>query len=234
MAGILIALLSIFGLTRLDHQPHERNREATSEAAFTIDGSRQQVNVKSVEAMRSKGVIYQTYDYSCGSAALTTILDYYLGEHLNEQQVMEGMLQYGEAEKIIQRRGFSLLDMKLYAASLGYRAEGFRAQPEDLLTLNHPAILPIHYGGYDHFVVFRGISEGHVALADPQFGNLTLTLERFIQIWEPKVLFMIYPRDGVPPEKTLALTDQDLRYIDPDRIRDQILNRSLLLRLPRP
>lgn len=233
MAGILIALLLVLGLAHIDNQPHQHNKEDATKTAFTIDGSRQQLTVKSVDALRSKNVVHQTYDYSCGSAALTTILDYYLGERVNEQQAMEGMLKYGEAEQIIARRGFSLLDMKLYVASLGYRAEGFHAQPEDLLTLTQPAIVPIQYGGYDHFVVFKGISEGHVALADPQFGNLTLTLERFIDIWKPEVVFIIYPREGIPPEKGLALTDQDLRYIDPDRIRDQILNRSLLLRLPR-
>lgn len=34
---------------------------------------------------------------------------------------MEGLLRYGEADKIVQRRGFSLLDMKRYAAALGYK-----------------------------------------------------------------------------------------------------------------
>ncbi|MDO2321586.1 cysteine peptidase family C39 domain-containing protein, partial [Escherichia coli] len=84
-------------------------------------------------------------DYSCGSAALTTLLDYYLGRNLEERQVMEGLLRYGEADKIVQRRGFSLLDMKRYAAALGYKSGCFRAEFSDLDALEHPALVPIHY-----------------------------------------------------------------------------------------
>ena len=46
--------------------------------------------------LQFRNVIRQAYDYSCGSAALTTLLDYYLGRNLEERQVMEGLLRYGE------------------------------------------------------------------------------------------------------------------------------------------
>ncbi|MEG6939493.1 peptidase C39, partial [Pseudomonas aeruginosa] len=80
----------------------------------------------------------QAYYYSCGSAALTTLLDYYLWRNLEERQVMEGLLRDGEADKIVQRRGFSLLDMKRYAVALGYKSGGFRAEFSDLYALEHP------------------------------------------------------------------------------------------------
>jgi predicted double-glycine peptidase len=40
---------------------------------------------------------------------------------------MEGMMAHGEREKIVARRGFSLLDMKRYLATLGAEGNGFRA-----------------------------------------------------------------------------------------------------------
>ena len=40
------------------------------------------------------------------------------------KQAMEGMLAHGEREKIIERRGFSLLDIKRYVESLGMRGRG--------------------------------------------------------------------------------------------------------------
>ena len=59
-----------------------------------------------------KNIIHQAYDYSCGSAALTTVLNGYLGRQFSEKQVMDGLLKFGEYDKIVQRRGFSMLDMK--------------------------------------------------------------------------------------------------------------------------
>src|SRR6202008_4506949 len=70
-------------------------------------------------------VVHQAFAYSCGSAALTTVLQFHLGLPVTEQQAMEGMLAHGEREKIIERRGFSLLDMKRYVATLGSDSGGF-------------------------------------------------------------------------------------------------------------
>ncbi|MCB2774124.1 hypothetical protein KQ879_15245, partial [Listeria monocytogenes] len=70
---------------------------------------------------------------------------------------MEGLLRYGEADKIVQRRGFSLLDMKRSAAALGYKSGGVRAEFSDLDALEHPALVPIHYAGFKHFVVVRDV-----------------------------------------------------------------------------
>ena len=78
--------------------------------------------------LKYKNIVHQAYDYSCGSAALVTILKYHLGLDVTEQQSMEGMMAFGEKEKIIERRGFSLLDMKRYVGSLGLSGAGFKAR----------------------------------------------------------------------------------------------------------
>ena len=41
-------------------------------------------------------VIKQKFDYSCGSAALATLLNYYLGEKLTEKQIIAGLVEYGD------------------------------------------------------------------------------------------------------------------------------------------
>ncbi|WP_410961153.1 C39 family peptidase, partial [Salmonella sp. SAL4457] len=105
--------------------------------------------------LQFRNVIRQAYDYSCGSAALTTLLDYYLGRNLEERQVMEGLLRYGEADKIVQRRGFSLLDMKRYVESMGMRARGYRIEAAQLEQLKIPAIVLMEIRGYKHFVVLQ-------------------------------------------------------------------------------
>ncbi len=158
-------------------------------------------------------VVRQAYDYSCGSAALTTLLDFYLGRNFQERQVMEGLLQFGDTEKIVARRGFSLLDMKRLVTALGHPSGGFRAAEEDLIKLDHPAIAPIEYAGFKHFIVVRGVKDNHVYVADPALGNISFTLSRFMEIWDRNVLFIVFP-NGHKPVGGLEIRDEDLRVID--------------------
>ncbi|WP_404361972.1 C39 family peptidase [Marinobacter sp.] len=160
-----------------------------------------------------RNIVRQAYDYSCGSAALTTVLKYYLGRDLNERQVMEGLLHYGESERIVERRAFSMLDMKRLVTALGYPAGGFRATIEDLKELDHPAIVPIQHAGFKHFVVIRAIRDGRVFIADPAIGNFSFTLEQFEEKWDDNVLFIVFPGSDKPFD-TLELKEEDLRFVE--------------------
>lgn len=171
------------------------------------------ISVKPVSEFKYANVVRQAYDYSCGSAALTTVLNGYLGRQFEERQVMEGLLQFGEYQKIIERRGFSLLDMKRLATALGHPSGGFRATIDDLHSLDHPAVVPIHYAGFKHFVVLKKVQNGHVYVADPALGNISFTLDKFRQVWTDNVLFIVFP-NGFEPQPGLELTDWDLRLLD--------------------
>lgn len=179
------------------------------------------VTIEPHSKLKFRNIVHQAYDYSCGSAALVTLLNNYIGLDVNEQQAMEGMLERGEKEKIIERRGFSLLDMKRYVASMGIESAGFRAEIKDLLTLEHPAIVPIDYAGFKHFVVLRGIRDDLVHLADPSAGNIVISVLEFKTLWDRNTLFILYPQKDRPALDKLALTDQELGVFDMDRVRDQ-------------
>lgn len=142
---LLGSLIGLFGFTQtVDTKPQPQGTVNLSQPLTPNGPYRESVQLEPMSQLQFRNVIRQAYDYSCGSAALTTLLDYYLGRNLEERQVMEGLLRYGEADKIVQRRGFSLLDMKRYAAALGYKSGGFRAEFSDLDALEHPALVPIH------------------------------------------------------------------------------------------
>ena len=170
------------------------------------------VNVEPLAVKKFKNVVRQAYDYSCGSAALTTLLDYYLGRNFQERQVMEGLLQFGETERIVQRRGFSLLDMKRLVTALGHPSGGFKAEASDLETLDHPAIAPIKYAGFKHFVVIRSVYDGRVYVADPALGNISFTLSRFLEVWDDNVLFIVFT-NGHKPASGLELHEEDMRFV---------------------
>lgn len=168
---------------------------------------------KPVSEFRYHNVVRQAYDYSCGSAALTTVLNQYLGRQFQERQIMEGLLRFGETDKIVERRGFSLLDMKRLSTALGHPSGGFRAEMDDIRELDHPAIVPIAYGGFKHFVVLKKYQDGHIFVADPALGNISFTESKFLEIWDQNVLFIVFP-NGFEPQDGLQLTDYDLRLLD--------------------
>ncbi|WP_180110712.1 MULTISPECIES: C39 family peptidase [unclassified Acinetobacter] len=189
---------------------------------------RETVKIKPAIEDQFRGIVRQAYDYSCGSAALTTLLNGYVGTQLTEQQTMNGLLKFGETEKIIERRSFSLLDMKRFVAAVGLESGGYKGEFSDLVKQGQPAIVPISYAGFKHFVVFKAYKDGRVYVADPALGNISFDEVRFQEIWENNTLFLI----NVAPEQRknlLALQDSDLRHVE-----DATVNRYALVDIQYP
>ena len=161
-------------------------------------------------------VIKQQFDYSCGSAALSTLLRYHLGEDFSETQVIHGLFRYGDKERVREKRAFSLLDMKKFVGVLGYNGVGYKADIEDLETLDMPCIIPIELYGYRHFTVFKGIHQGHVFLADPFRGNSSYPVADFEKMWHQNVIFVVYPKNQ-QQLSLLSLSEKDLRFVDEDK-----------------
>src|SRR5262249_19105247 len=137
--------------------------------------------------------VVQEWDNSCGAAALATLLTYQLLNPVNEKQVATGMLRKTDPLRVKHRGGFSLLDMKRYATTLGYSAEGYGKLTVDNLRKFAPVIVPVNLEGYDHFVIFRGVAAGRVVLADPAYGNRTVALAEFERGWNGNIGFVIRP-----------------------------------------
>jgi predicted double-glycine peptidase len=43
--------------------------------------------------------------------------------------------------------------------------------------------------------VVKAIANGHVILADPGFGNLTMKVSRFQELWKNGIVFIVHPPD---------------------------------------
>ena len=189
---------------------------------------REAVEVKPALLDQFQGIVRQAYDYSCGSAALTTLLNGYVGTQLDEQQVMSGLMKFGETDKIVERRSFSLLDMKCFVSALGLESGGYRGEFKDLVNQDQPAIVPISYAGFKHFVVYKGYKNGRVYVADPALGNISFEERRFQDIWENNTLFLI----NVPEQyrkNFLALKESDMRHVE-----DATINRYALVDMQYP
>lgn len=164
--------------------------------------------VKSLLEMRHDNVVIQKWDLSCGAAALTTLLNYQHGENLTEKEIAVSLMnrpEYIDQPELIQiREGFSLLDLKRYSESLGYKGIGLgKMELKDLLA-RAPLLVPIRVSDYNHFVVFRGMLGDRVLLADPAWGNRTMRVDEFMEAWIDypslgKVGFAVERKDGQKP-----------------------------------
>lgn len=160
--------------------------------ALTVFGTPAFSRGKSLKEIREAGLIMQQWDTSCAAAALATVFTYHLDAPMTERVVAEGMLKTTDPLKVRHRGGFSLLDMKRFAATKGYEARAMRGFAFDDLAYFNGVIVPINQFGYNHYVVFRGIDgKNQVRLADPAFGNRTLSRQRFEGMWMDGIVFFV-------------------------------------------
>lgn len=177
-------------------------------------------SVKSFHEIRQSGVVRQGWDSSCGAAALVTVLRHHLGADVDEPTAVLSMLANTEPEKVRARGGFSLLDLKRFAEALGYEAAGYKGLGlDDLARFGSPVIIPVRVRGFDHFVVFRGEAGGRVLVADPASGNVTMTLDRFREVWPSGIGFVVTDGEGSPERPNLMAPSEmdmmvpDLNYV---------------------
>ncbi|MDE3060597.1 MAG: peptidase C39, partial [Pseudomonadota bacterium] len=63
-------------------------------------------HIHSLRDMRYAGVVRQRYDFSCGSAAVATLLTYHYRRPVEEPDVLAAMFRQGDRDKI-RKEGFS-------------------------------------------------------------------------------------------------------------------------------
>lgn len=147
-----------------------------------LGGGALTMNLESFQEKKYKATIAQQYDFSCGSAALATLLTYNYGIPVSEQDVFQDMFQNGDKE-VIAESGFSLLDIKNYLSRRGLESNGYHAPLTKLAQVRLPAIVLINVRGYSHFVVLEGVEDGWVLLSDPANGMRSEPIGEFENHW---------------------------------------------------
>lgn len=166
-------------------------------------GERFAMRVTSMKEMRFKATLRQQFDFSCGSAALATLLTHHYHFPVDEQTLFKEMFIHGDQQKI-RREGFSLLDMQRYLATRGFKADGFTLPLQKLFDARLPAIVLINERGYPHFVVIKGERDGRILLGDPSSGTRAVARTHFELVWVNKMLFVIHDTPGAPAFNNLA------------------------------
>ena len=206
-------------------------------------GTRITLPVKSMKALRDAGLIKQKFDYSCGAAALATILRYGFGQPVSEKTVLSKLfdLLTSEEKKTSRKDGFSLYDLQRVAQKFGYRAQGFRLDARFLPRLSGPVIVFIEPRGYKHFAVLRGVRGDRVYLADPSRGNIRWPVHKFLDSWQQKdgkgIIFVIEPMASnktatKSPKNSLTLSRNGLPQPEIMTVREMLAVGNPFVRLP--
>jgi len=138
----------------------------------------------------SEGVVLQTRNYTCGPAALATVLQR-LGVNTTEDELaelagttedgttMQGLLEASRA------KGVNATGMKLNISELRENMIAY--------TIND---------GTGHYTVINGITNDTVKLADPGLGNIEMNIEEFAEIYSGYALVINDPNDPQVNETT--------------------------------
>jgi len=140
---------------------------------------------------RFRSTIPQRYDFSCGSAAVATLLTHHYGTPTTEEDAIRVMFARGDQAKI-RTEGFSLLDMKLYLQARGFAADGFEATVDQIAQFGAPGIALVQDNGYRHFVVIKGVQGDRILLGDPAMGGRILARAEFERVWVNKIFFVVH------------------------------------------
>ena len=156
------------------------------------------VPVISFSEARFLTTVKQQRDFSCGSAAVATLLTHHYENPVSESEAFTYMFQAGDQAQI-RRAGFSLLDIKRFLESKGYRSDGFRFSLDVLNKIGVPAIVLINDDGYKHFVVIKGVDETHLLIGDPAKGTRYIKRDSFVEMWNG-IVFLIRNNKNIGEE----------------------------------
>ncbi|MDY7577388.1 C39 family peptidase [Herbaspirillum sp. RTI4] len=136
------------------------------------------ISTRSWKTLRDFRVVKQSFDYSCGSSAIATILNQFYQQTVTELDILKAI---DKGNSIT-----SFDDMERAVPQFGFRAVGYAASFEQLTKLKIPVIVYLKYRGDDHFSVVRGINADTVWLADSSLGNRYLSRHQFLAMWGGK------------------------------------------------
>lgn len=206
--------------------PESRNDPLVRATKSPVRDSTRTFGVKPLNAteIRNAGVVLQERDFSCGAAALSTVLVHQWHNQITETQILVALVLMMSKDEMQDRikNGLTLTDLRRLSAKLGYQAVMGKLTVDKLRESKVPLIVGITVNEFNHFVVYRGMDDQYVYIADPARGKIRVPIEEFDSQWQQHAVLVVLKRDAdltklsplmaTADEKSLGVvTDQALR-----------------------
>lgn len=163
-------------LARMAHMRTGITRTGTDPSFLVRQG-------RSHRALRFEGVVGQTSWFTCGPAAVATLLSVYYGIEATEQAVLEAALSSDPAAIEEAAQGISLLALKRALERFALSSRAIRTTVNDLSAYFEAGGLPLiaHVNRpRRHYIVLIGRLDSGFLVADPSFGMRTMSREELI------------------------------------------------------
>jgi ATP-binding cassette subfamily B protein len=150
-------------------------------------------NKKDVKFIR-KTFTKQYSQFYCGLACLTSIVKYHGGETTQEK------LRDTSGTTL---QGTSLLGLYQSAQKLGFEAQAFEADLENLKQMEAPVILHIlKDGSLEHYVVCYEFENDRFLIGDPGIGIVEYREVELGAVWKSKAMLVLNPGNGFIRKRT--------------------------------
>lgn len=157
---------------------------AASSASPVPQDSQVTSTKESVRPNLNKTVIRQTSPATCGPAAIATLLTFYLGDPVTEEEMMK---LAGTDKKTIS----NLRQLGTACRAKGYEAEGRHWNLPRLLREVETGAIPVlvHFQKpTEHFVLVIGKVDDFFLVSDPERGEVSVHQADFLRRWDGNVL----------------------------------------------
>ncbi len=134
--------------------------------------------------------VRQRRDFTCGAAALATMLKIHYHMPVTEGMIFAMIAGRYTPPQLKQKaeQGLSFEDLIFVADKLGFSAQAATVPLDQLAKLNGPVIIRITIRKNDHFVVLRKMVGNLAYIADPLFGDVTLDGAEFKKAYSTAAL----------------------------------------------
>jgi predicted double-glycine peptidase len=148
------------------------------------EGVRLSQQTTCIHSRRWQTTSAQTSEVTCGPAALSTLLNVYLGATTTENEMarLSGTYEQGTS---------TLLGLRDACAAKGFEAQGYKLTLDQLkgfLDTRHIPILVHFREPTFHYLLVAGCIEHNLLVLDPASGSLSMPEEDFLRRWSGKVL----------------------------------------------
>lgn len=146
--------------------------------------------VKNYRDLRFDSVIGQTSDFTCGPAAIATLLTSYYGQPVSEQSVTERSVADMQTRGKAVTEGLTLLSLKNVLNDEAVPGNGYKLTLEQLrgvLSQGLPVVANVVYPK-GHYYLVLAVDDQNVLLADPSWGVRSQPLVNFLNAWNGVVL----------------------------------------------
>lgn len=187
-----------------------------------------QRKVANYVAIKRVNIVMQERDFSCGAAALATLIRYYWGDPVTEHQILAALDKIiTDPKERLERvqNGLSMTDLRRAAVAEGYLSVIGKLTFKELSEAKAPVVVGIVVGKYDHFVVFRGADSYYVYLADPARGNLRIPIWQFLNEWQENAVLVVAKPDVDPPTVsplTVRQDEKDVGWTNRQMVRNRL------------